>query len=277
MPDWIPISPTLDRTGAFAALSNLPNAALLRPVPLAPTQAPFGIFTETERVLDLSMAAQLGVAAVFDASAALQTRTLTHEVTVHSEQDTTAPVGGLILGTAWGAGIRTRIDVTRINAKVKLSVGAIAAAASMGLVSASYTIEGMGLADPFILAMLPGPGRFDEPTRMRISAAIHAVKQRFLLPRRSLTSVPFRILVPNPSAHFPSPLGKARAQLFAMRQLRLGAPEAAALAGAARHALNGAVVSAVYRGWAGITSPTAAPSADVVRKADAWISSIAVE
>lgn len=58
MADWIPISPTLDQTGAFAALANLPNGAALKPVPLAA------------------------------------------EAVVYSEQDTTTPVGGLILSAA---------------------------------------------------------------------------------------------------------------------------------------------------------------------------------
>jgi hypothetical protein len=211
---------------------------------------------------------------VFDSSAALKTRTITHEVVVYSEQDTTTPVGGLILGTTWGAGIRTRIDVTQFDANVKLSLGTVAAAASIGLASASYTIEGLGVCDPQILAMLPGPGRFDETTRKRIFAAIQQVKTQFLLPKRGITSVPFRILVSSTSTHFPSPLARARAQLFAMRQIRDGVPEKTALATATKHALNGPAVTSVYRDWASVTTPNAAPSPEAMRRADAWLDSI---
>jgi hypothetical protein len=274
MADWIPIASTLDQNGAFAALANLPNAAALKPVPLAAGRTPFEAFSENEMVLDFSMAMQLGVAAAFDASAAFKTRTISHEVAVFSEQDTTTPAGGLILGTTWGASIRTRIDVTNFDSKVSLSLGAVAAAASIGLVSASYTIEGIGIADPSILAMLPGPGRFDEGTRKKIFEAINMVKNDFLLPKKGISSVPFRILVSNPSLHFASPLARARAQLFAMRQLRDGLTENAALSRAGTLSLNKAAVTAAYREWAGIQSPATAPSGAVRKRAETWLEDI---
>jgi hypothetical protein len=273
MPDWIPISPTLTPAGAFAALSSLPNAATLTPVPLAGGQESFGTFRETEQVVDFSMAAQLGVATAFDVSTALKTKTIAYDVAVYSEAVTTTPPGGLILGTWWGAGIRTRIDVTNFNAKVNLSLGAVAAAASIGLVDASYTIEGIGVADPAVLALLPGPGRFDDQAYKQILACVAKVKADYLVPQKGITSVPFMILVSNPGQTFAAPLDRARAQLFAVRRLRDGIPEAKAISGAGAAGLDAIAVQDLYRQWAGLAAG-ATPSSAARDWAQNWLDSI---
>src|ERR1043166_1062434 len=118
MADWIAIDSTLTDVGAFAAFSTLPQGSKLKPIPLDPGQPPFGILWQRELQYEFNVAAQLGLASLVDFKTSFKSRTIAYDVVLYSEVITSSvPNGGLIYGTRWGAGLRTKIEVTNFDAK----------------------------------------------------------------------------------------------------------------------------------------------------------------
>src|SRR5579871_811233 len=213
---WIPIDVNLDKNGAFTALSHLPRAAELKPKPLAPDQEAFGTWWANGSTLSVSVASRLGLSGIVDQSSSFKSTTITYDVALYSESLDAQGNGDVIYGTRWGAGLRARITVYDFSFKPALSIGTVAAAASLGMVDASYQIEGIGISDPSLLKMLPDPGRFDEKSHGQLMDAVKQVESTILAKKQGLTAMPFMIYVAN-AAFVQEPIERARSFLFGAR------------------------------------------------------------
>lgn len=276
MAEWIPVSPDLDSDGSFAALRRLPNASSLTPVPLDPADDPFGTFYADGTHLDFGVAAQLGLTGIANASTSFKSKTITYDAAMYANSPIqNPPQGGLIFATRWGAGLRTHIYVTDFAAKIDVNLANVAAAASVGLVSASYRVEAFGINDRKVLKAMPPPGRFDEGSYKLILGFVDSVLRQNLIPKEKLVAVPFMIAVDNPAVTFGAPLDRARTALFAMRRIARGVGRADAI-GAARTAdgIDPIHVETIYTQWARTTAQQPVPSGAMVDRAQAWLDKI---
>lgn len=273
--DWLAIDPTLTSSGAFAALATFPQSTELKPVPLPPNYNQSGTLWNREVIYDFNVAVQLGLAGVASAATSLNGKTIAYDCFLYYEvlpEGGADPIGGLIYGTRWGSGIRTQIDVTSHQGNFDLTLGNVAAAASIGMVSASFSIQGLGFSDRSILGILPGPGRFDSQSYKQILAAIAKVRSEVLSKKKSLTPVPFMILVQDPKVSFASPITKARSYLYAIRRIKEGESEVDALIKVPSD-LDPVTVKKVFRTWAQTNDAFPIPSEKAQRSAKVWLSS----
>jgi hypothetical protein len=273
MADWIQIDPTLTSGGAFAALSGLPRGVEMKPVPVDPTATQFGTRHSDGSYYNFSAATQLGFASIADASASFQTKTYAFDLMYYASSTLiSSPNGGLIYGTWWGAGLRIRIEAVNFTAKVDFNLATIAAAASIGQTDASFSIEGLGIADISIFNLLPGPGRYDDNSYKQILQAMADVENNILIPQKNLVAVPFMIWVANAGLSFGTPIDRAHAQLFAVRRIKDAVPQDQAIAAASLAGVDPATVEIVYTKWAGTSSTNLTPNATAVGRAKDWLS-----
>ena len=271
MAEWLPIGPELNPSGEFSALSRLPNGADLKPVPLE-GEAPFGTWLEKGTQLSFSVASQLGITGVANASTSFRSVTFTYDAARYTESGlVNPPLGGLIFGTRWGAGLRAHVYVTEFDAKVDVSLANVAAAASVGLVSASYRVDVFGVKDASLLKDMPSPGRFDQSTYKQLQAFIEAVKNKSQQATNQLVSVPFMIAVDNPTRVFAEPTQRARTALFAMRRIAQGVTRDVALKSAQDLGIDLFFVETIYREWAGTTELDLTPSKSARDEASKWL------
>jgi hypothetical protein len=256
----------------------MPHSNELKPVPLASGQSQFGTWWKQELQYDFNVAAQLGMASLVDFSTSFKSYIIAYDVVKYSEVVVEvvvgSPNGDLIYGTRWGAGIRTKIEVTNFDSKFDLTLGNIAAAASIGLVNACFTVQGLGVSDPKILGLLPGPGRFDEKTHTQIKSAINRVINDVLIPGAGLVSVPFMILVLNSRLTFAGPVLRSRSQLYTIRRIRDGVSETVAVKNAKVSAADETLVLSLYRNWAETTAENPVPNESARRRAKAWLDQV---
>ena len=269
MGQWIPINPGLTN-GAFSALSHLPRASELKPMELQTGQTHFGTMWEQGSSLSLSAASRLGLSGVVDTSSSYSSHTITYDVALYSEIIDSVPNGGVIYGTRWGAGLRARITVFNLDVSIDLKIGVVAAAASLGLVNASYEIEGMGISDRRLLALLPGPGRFDAKGHAELMGAIRGVVAEVLVPKKDLSPVPFMICVSN-AGFFAPPIERARSFLAGVRAVAYKNPLKSVLTDAER-ALDPIAIETSYRQLCGDLLADSGPPPESVESAKKWLS-----
>jgi hypothetical protein len=269
MGQWIPINPNLDPGGAFAALAHLPGGGALKPMPLDAGQDAFGTWWEQSSTLSVSAASRLGISSLVDSSSSMKSQTLTYDVALYGEVIAPVPIGGLIYGTRWGAGIRTRITVFDAESKTNMKLSSVAASTSLGLCNATYQVEGLGITSPSLLGLLPGPGRFDANGHAQLTAAIRAVVDNILKPKQSLTAVPFMIFVSN-AAFFANPIERARSFLHGVRSIAWQSDLKGALDKAER-ILDPIAIRTAYEHLAPGTADTAHPPANSIEQAKAWM------
>ncbi len=194
--NWYPIDPSLTNKGAFHALSQEKNAGRLKPIPLDKNDQAFAQIRVLQNSLSMDTAQSLGVA-VASIQSNFRAFCLTYEVMMFSDKVSTKPVGGKIYGTRWGAGLRVMLKVANvdINAEAKLTFGAIAASAQLGMASVEYEINVIGINDPKIVSLLPGPGEFNFESYSKILDAADEVKKYMSKKDAKLEAKPFQVFL----------------------------------------------------------------------------------
>jgi hypothetical protein len=192
--NWYPINPLRTTEGSFYALSLMDNAKELKPLPLAEDENPFSQFKVMQRSLNIQTAADLGVA-IGAISGSFKSFCLSYEAMLFTEKISTAPIGGKIYGTRWGAGLRVVLKVSDIQSKANFNFGAIAAATELGLAKVEYEISGIGISSPRILKVLPGPGEFNFENYNKILEAADKVKRYMADNPDKLKPEPFQVFM----------------------------------------------------------------------------------
>jgi len=213
---WFPINPTLTRDGQFSAFSFENNASELKPVPLDASADRFSQFKVLQSNLNIQTAAKLGVG-VNTVSGGYNSVVFSYEAMLFTEKVTETPLGGQIYGTRWGAGLRVMLRVTDIKSKFDLNFGAIAASSELGLSRVEYEIHGIGIRNPEILSVLPGPSEFNFSTYKKIIDAVDTVKGYMAQQAKDLTPQPFQVFLREDVNQ--DVFTETRAILFAAKQI----------------------------------------------------------
>jgi|GEM_PF-838224 len=269
--DWYPVRPDLYSSGpskgAFIALSNFPNGGALKPLPLANGQKHFNHWDDRHQSHSLRVALELATGGVFDTAASGETKSLTYNFVWHElrtiEKD---PVGGLIWGTRWGAGIRVHLRTKTLATNAKLTLGAVAAQVELGEADSRFEVETFGITDQSFIAELPGPGRLDQAaadTLTKLGDKLHdyTVKQR----KAKLVPRPYELLAP--PDFFQIPVYNALSFVFAAAQMKKGVSYDQALKTAAKFDnVSPLKVHRLYAKW-GAPLNGDAPSKAIVERA----------
>jgi hypothetical protein len=226
---WLPINPTLTEAGAFSAFAGDENEQELAPIPLAPSDDPFSLFSVMQNSCNIQIAANMGVS-VGSISGNYNSFVLFYEAMVYTEKTSTTPIGGKIYGTRWGAGLRVILKITELKSNLNFNFGSIAASSELGLANVEFQITGIGINSPQILAELPGPGDFKFATYNQILSSVEKIKNYMAENTSSLQARPFQVFISDDK--MTDVFIDSRAILFATRQI------------ASRNSLNSAITNA---------------------------------
>ncbi|WP_306349831.1 hypothetical protein [Flavobacterium sp. '19STA2R22 D10 B1'] len=214
---WYPINPLLKEDGSFYALSFDDNAEELKPVALTGNDNPFAQFRVLQSSINLQTAASLGVA-LGSGKGAYKSFFLSYEAMLFTEKISTQPIGGKIYGTRWGAGLRVILKISDVQANASFNFGMIAAASELGLANVEYEINGIGINNPAILEVLPGPGQFNFDNYTKILNAADEIRKYMAKNPGQLRAEPFQVFI---SDELESDVLKdSQAVIFAANQLR---------------------------------------------------------
>ncbi|MGB5820728.1 MAG: hypothetical protein WBG90_14680 [Saonia sp.] len=192
--NWYPINPLLKENGSFYALSFEKDAEKLKPIALEKEDNPFAQFRVLQSSLSIQAAADLGIG-IGSINGSYKSFCLSYEAMLFTEKIATNPIGGKIYGTRWGAGLRVILKVSEIQAQSNFNFGAIAAASELGLAKVEYEINGIGISQPSILKVLPGPGEFNFENYSKILEAADKVRKFMSDNSESLSPQPFQVFL----------------------------------------------------------------------------------
>lgn len=215
---WHAVDPDLNGQKAFAALSHFPFASKLKPVELDSNKEHFNVWDYLESAQSQRVAFDLGVGSVFRNKMEHEGSNLTISAMWYTEEIANEPVGHLIGGTRWGAGIRIHVRTSSTANNGSFDLMGLAVASEMGLVQTEYTIETIGVKDVSILSSLPAPGRLDNEAVSAFYKAADAVRD--MKAKGTLTPVPFEIYVSE--SYFQEPILNALSTAFAAGQIHRG-------------------------------------------------------
>ena len=264
---WTPIAPDL-HNGVFESLQGIEGLVGAEPVDL--DVEPFGSLKTLRAERSTFVASQLGVAKIVDLELAYESRSLVRDTFAYSESPIVVANDRPIIQTMWGAGVRVRVDFSSLDSRLEINLGALAAAASLGLVKASYEVVGIGIADPTILGLLPGPGPFNLESLGKIEKAVDEIEKAALIPKKNLRSVPFQVRFSRGFEHVAAPISsRSKARLYAIRQIEKQKTLDDAVAWGIRIGLDEVEITKTYKEfWA---DPQKPPSDRASSRADAWL------
>lgn len=191
--EWYPIDIQLTEKGGFMAFASEKNADDIKPVELDPGRNKFEMANVFQKTFDMQVGLNLGIGfGSFDSS--FNATLLTYEAMLYSEKIVQVPIGGKIYGTRWGAGLRVSLKITDLQLKGDFDFAAIAAKSELKLVNCEYDITAIGIPDPSILKLLPGPGSFNISNYKKIMDACESVKN-YMADTQNLIAKPFQVFI----------------------------------------------------------------------------------
>lgn len=231
---------------------------------------PFTNFQVVSDALSVSLAAKLGLSAIFNGSVSANDKGFCFDAMTYTDQYTETQVGGGIAGTRYGVGLRVLLRVRDLSVDASLNMGMVGAAVALGRAQATYEIKGLGLGPgilPLILGDLPVLGDFTYETYLKLnSTVVKKVADYIKANKDTLTAVPVSVAVVRPLDYS----GQARVTYYAMRQIAKGRPLGRAL-DAAPPALDRETIRSVYVVHTGSEDLTAGPGDEARRAADDWL------
>jgi hypothetical protein len=268
---WYSISPRLDDDGRFVALAGKATKNdPMKPVKTGAVQ--LGQVRLIEEVHDANLAGNLGIAGRVEMSTDNRTRVLVREVSTWDEHMPPLQTPGTVIGTRWGVGFRIVVAVTGFEADVSLDLNRIKAAVQIGAATASYSIEGIGIAEPSFFSHVPGPGQFDQETMDAIEGTADALANWIATHEKDAVSraVPFHVATRHPLEFTESV--DARAVYFAVTRIHKRRPFHMARDGAVFRDIDVGVLKNVYREFCGAQILVhGIPSPAQKRAAEEWL------
>lgn len=266
---WYPVDPTLVKgTGAFAMFADDPEAANLKPVPLAADKQPFSVVDWEQGEISIDFAAKLGFGPFFQADAKYSSRCFRYELMAYTDEEShSAPAGGKIYGTRWGAGMRVVAAIQSVDLSVGGGFAAFAAAAELSASKGFFSIKTYGLSTD-VIEMLPEPQTLSVESYGKIMEAVSKVKKHLNKEKSKLNQVP--IAVRTAVNLDQTPVDKARAVAHAMRKIRFERPLRVALKEARDAGLAEDVVRQIYERYADANNE-GVPSKAAASRAESWL------
>jgi hypothetical protein len=234
---WFPINTDRAANGALVSLASFPNGSQLLPIPLFPGQRHFNRFEDESDTTSLQVAASLGVGSIGDLKTGADITQFIYHYLWYEEVSlvgsNTPPVGGILWGTKWGAGLRITVRVQTSQSQLNLTLAELGTRVELGTLSASFETETFGIAAGSYIAKLPRPGRLDNATVKVLLSAADEIKNAGAAIKATWTPLPFRVQLPR--SVFSNQVYGALSTAFAARQIRNGTSYAQAVAKAKAH------------------------------------------
>jgi hypothetical protein len=219
---WLPVDPSLDENGAFAFISGKElgkEGVEVKPVEIDLQNYPIGLFKVLQRSYSTKVAANMNIGSG-NFSGNYNSFVFLYEAMVYSERIVETPIGDLVYGTRWGAGLRISLTVQDISSNGKVNFGALAANSELGKLNVEYEINGIGINKPEILDVLPGPDKFDTKSYNEILNAVDVVKKYMADNKDDLEPQPFQIFVADERNQSTNIFDESKSVYFAIQNIR---------------------------------------------------------
>jgi len=250
---FIPVSPLETNDGDLVSLTTLRGRLRAQPIQLDdPSDIQNSIVTGGASNISVSLATSLGVGTIFTGTAKSSEFGYWMDAVASADSATKTTDENIVNKTRWGYGLRIMFRIRQLDASASSGFGAIGANVQLGLVSASYEVQTLGLGPLALTAILDGISPFGTLNRDTFqdlnTKVIDNVKTVIADPHASLTVRPLAVQVKFPVEQ--NPIDKARIEVFTMRRIREGTDlkDALARAGLSR---SPDVIRAVYLKVAG--------------------------
>ncbi|MDQ1638800.1 MAG: hypothetical protein QOF62_2139 [Pyrinomonadaceae bacterium] len=269
--NWIPINSLITDDGDLVSLASLRGTLRAQPIQLDEGTA-IGDVRVSSQTLSISVAGKLGVGSIFAAS--VQGNEFGFWLDAMASADS-APVSkpeSVVSQTRWGYGLRILFRARQLDTSVKLNLAILGAAVELGLASASYEVQTIGLGPMALGAILDGISQFGTlrgDTYHDLNTTVIGNISK-LIKDHAAEFVPRPIAVQLRIPVEQDPIPKAHTEVFAMRRVRegLSIKDAVARAGG-KYDEN--VIRAVYRKIAPGLQDTKPPSESAKDKAKQWL------
>jgi hypothetical protein len=267
----IPINPLRTADGDLVSLAALRGTLRAQPIELD-AGAAIGNVTVLKQDVSISVAGKLGVGSIFASSVQANESGFWLDAVAYADSAVVANPQNIVSQTRWGYGLRILFRARQLSTTVKLNFAIIGAAVDLGLASASYEVQTIGLGPLALGAVLDGLSQFGTlrgDTFHDLNTTVIQNLTKLIRDHSSeLTPRPIAVQLRIPVEQDPIP--KARTEVFAMRRIREGSTIKDALARAAgKYDEN--VIRTVYRKLAPGLKDTDAPPDSAKAKAKEWL------
>ncbi len=269
----IPVNPLRTDDGDLVSLTTLRGKLRAQPIPLDnPNEIQNVIVAGGASNISVSLATNLGVGTIFTGTAKASEFGYWLDAVASADSATKPTDANIVNKTRWGYGLRIMFRVQQLDASASLNFATIGANVQLGLLSASYEVQTLGLGPLALTAILDGISQFGTINRDTFAdlntTVIDNVKKVIADPQAILTVRPLAVQVNFPVEQ--NPIDKAQSEVFAMRRIREGTDLKDALAKAG---LNRSVddIRAVYLKVAGNIPEDQKPPQSARDFAKAWL------
>jgi len=270
---FIPINPLLTTDGDLVSLAALRGTLRAQPLPLDEgTTVQNVVVSLGGQEISVSLAASLGVGSVFTGSGKLHENAFWLDAVAFADSPTRTTNENIVKKTRWGYGLRMMFRAQQLDASVKLSFPLLGAHVDLGLASASYEVQTIGLGAQALASVLGSLSQFGtlrgDTFHDLNTTVINDLTQLIAQHGTEFHPRPLAVQVKIPLEL--DPIVKARSEVFAMRRIREAASlkDALARAGAAH---NADAIRAVYRKIAGDLPETQPPPKSARETAKEWL------
>lgn len=277
MTTWHPVNPALDEHDVIVSLRSAFPTGDLTVVRPAAGERPFTDFEIRFDSLSMRLAAKLNLGPIFSGELSVKDRAYLFEAMAYSDAYREEPDSpGLVRATRWGAGLRIALRITEVKASAESQFGLVAAQAELGMVRASYQIQGIGLGLgglSAILGELKTIGDFTYETYLEVQRVSASLQQYIADHASDLQPRPIGVLLAQPIVVDTATEGYV--VYWTVTRIRENWTLASALAGARQKAFSDALVEAVWREFLEDIPAGEAPSrwraGEGKRKAEEWL------
>jgi len=269
--NWIPINSLITDDGDLVSLAALRGTLRAQPIQLD-AGTTIGNVRVSRQDLSISVAGKLGVGSIFATS--VQGNEFGFWLDAMASADS-APVSkpeNIVSQARWGYGLRILFRARQLDTSVKLNFAILGAAVELGLATASYEVQTIGLGPTALGAILDGISQFGtlrgDTYHDLNTSVINNISKLIKDHADELAPRPIAVQLRIPVEQDPIP--KAHTELFAVRRIRGGMSIRDALIRAAGN-YDENVIRAVYRKFAPGLQDTQTPPESAKEKAKQWL------
>jgi len=225
------------------------------------------------RSMTLGAAETLKVSSIFSNSIHVNGFAFSLDALAHFGTPETGVVNEVAYEKRWAVGLRIALRMTEIKSTAAFTFAAVAAQAELRLANVYYRVEGLGLDDATIEALLEVPieQSFNAQTYLKIQAAIGKLAAHL---KNTPDLVPSEYSVPLPRIAAVDPLVRARTVNYAMAKIARRIDLATAQRSARDSGLDPAGIAVVYATFVrGAYEGDGSPVPEVAARANNWLTS----
>lgn len=267
----IPINPLKTADGDLVSLAALRGTLRALPIDLDPGTAVGNVRAVTQD-LSISLGGKLGVGSIFASTVQANEFGFWLDAMASADSAFAADPQNIVSQTRWGYGLRILFRARQLSSEVDLNFALLGASVDLGLATASYEVQTIGLGPLALAAILDGLSQFGalrgETFHDLNTTVIQNLVKLIREHSSELTPRPVGVQLRIPAEL--DPLPKARTEVFAMRRIREGSSIRQALSRAAgKYDEN--VIRGVYRKIAPGLRDDQEPPESAKSKAKEWM------